>query len=127
MNRREWLRNAGLITAYGIAADQIELLERLVWKRSLFPGHDFGFLPDSGTLELLDRLGNLLVSIPLPKLPYGRSIDYKGKAQASGAIARAKINTPKGWMTVDMTFTNDNRVVTGQEVWGDLDPLRKLW
>lgn len=38
MNRREFLRRAALIAAGAVAADQLELLDRLGWTRSLFPG-----------------------------------------------------------------------------------------
>ena len=38
MDRREWLRSAALIAAGVVAADQLELVERLGWKRRFFPG-----------------------------------------------------------------------------------------
>src|SRR4051812_47025301 len=42
MNRREFLRNAAIIAGGIVAADQMELLERLAPRRLLFPGADFG-------------------------------------------------------------------------------------
>lgn len=41
MNRREWLRGAALIGAGVVAADQLELLDRLGWKRRFFAGAEF--------------------------------------------------------------------------------------
>ena len=38
MNRREFLKHAGLIAAGAVAADQLELLDRLGWRRRFFPG-----------------------------------------------------------------------------------------
>jgi hypothetical protein len=38
VNRREWMRNAALLAAGVVAADQLEIVERLGWKRRLFPG-----------------------------------------------------------------------------------------
>lgn len=38
MNRRDWLRRTALIATGVVAADQLELLEKLTWKRTLFPG-----------------------------------------------------------------------------------------
>lgn len=37
MNRREWLKRASLVAAGTVAADQLELLDRLGWVRRLFP------------------------------------------------------------------------------------------
>lgn len=37
MDRRQFFRNATLIAAGTVAADQLELLERLTWKRRCFP------------------------------------------------------------------------------------------
>jgi len=37
MNRRDFLRRASLIAAGIVAADQLELLEKLSWKRTMFP------------------------------------------------------------------------------------------
>lgn len=36
MNRRAFFRNAALIAAGAVAADQLELIDRLGWKRKLF-------------------------------------------------------------------------------------------
>jgi hypothetical protein len=41
MNRREWLKKAALIATGAIAADQLEILEQLTWRRSLFPSASF--------------------------------------------------------------------------------------
>jgi hypothetical protein len=38
MNRRDFLRRAALIAAGAVAADQLDLIERLGWRRKLFPG-----------------------------------------------------------------------------------------
>lgn len=37
MDRREWLKRAALIATGTVAADQLELLDRLGWVRRLFP------------------------------------------------------------------------------------------
>lgn len=42
MNRRDFLRNAAIIAGGFIAADQLELLERLAPRRLYFNGADFG-------------------------------------------------------------------------------------
>lgn len=41
MNRRKFLRNSALIAAGIVAADQLEILDRLTWKRKFFPGANF--------------------------------------------------------------------------------------
>jgi len=57
MNRRDFLRNAAIITAGAIAADQLELLERLAPRRLYWPGFDFGQSPRYvATLSDWDRL-----------------------------------------------------------------------
>lgn len=38
MNRRDFLRRAALVAAGAVAADQLELVERLGWRRRFFPG-----------------------------------------------------------------------------------------
>jgi hypothetical protein len=38
MNRRDFLKRLGLVTAGIVAADQLEVIERLGWKRRFFPG-----------------------------------------------------------------------------------------
>lgn len=38
MNRRDFLRRSALIAAGAVAADQLELLDRLGWVRRFFPG-----------------------------------------------------------------------------------------
>jgi hypothetical protein len=38
MNRRDFLRRASLVAAGAVAADQLDLIERLGWRRKLFPG-----------------------------------------------------------------------------------------
>lgn len=38
MNRRDFLRRSALLAAGVVAADQMDLLDRLGWKRKLFPG-----------------------------------------------------------------------------------------
>lgn len=38
MNRRDFLQRAGLIAAGAVAADQLDLLDRLGWRRRFFPG-----------------------------------------------------------------------------------------
>lgn len=74
MNRREFLRRSAIIAAGVIAADQLELLERLSPRR-LFPGADFTPIADSPfgplvtreitTTAELDRLIKEVYSQPL--------------------------------------------------------------
>ncbi len=40
MDRRLFLRNSALIAAGAVALDQLEILDRLNWKRTLHPGAD---------------------------------------------------------------------------------------
>lgn len=40
MNRREFLHRASMLAALGIAAEDLDLIERLGWKRTLFPSVD---------------------------------------------------------------------------------------
>lgn len=42
MNRRDFLRRSALVAAGAIAADQLDLVERLGWKRRLFAGFGLG-------------------------------------------------------------------------------------
>lgn len=42
MNRRDFLRRASMIAAGAVAADQLELLDRLGWVRRFFPGFGSG-------------------------------------------------------------------------------------
>jgi hypothetical protein len=42
VNRRQFLRSAAIVAAGAIAADQLELLERLAPRRLYFAGFDFG-------------------------------------------------------------------------------------
>ena len=42
MDRRAWLKRMGLMAAAGVAADQLELLDRLNWKRTLFQSAPIG-------------------------------------------------------------------------------------
>jgi hypothetical protein len=42
MDRRRFLRNGLLVAGGAIAADQLELADRLGWTRRLFPGADVG-------------------------------------------------------------------------------------
>jgi len=37
MQRREWLRRAALLAMGTVAADQLEILDRLGWSRTMFP------------------------------------------------------------------------------------------
>jgi hypothetical protein len=37
MNRRDWLKKLTALAAIGIAGDQLEIMEKLNWKRTLFP------------------------------------------------------------------------------------------
>lgn len=52
MDRRRWLRNAAILTAGTIAADQIDLPERLTWQRTLFPGANFALPPGTYTFDI---------------------------------------------------------------------------
>jgi hypothetical protein len=60
MDRRDFLRRASLVAAGLIAADQLELLERLTFKRRLWPGHSFAD-PEGGLLQVVDKNGAVLV------------------------------------------------------------------
>jgi hypothetical protein len=60
MDRRDFLRRASLVAAGLVAADQLELLERLMFKRRLWPGHSFT-VPNGGVLQLVDKNGTVLV------------------------------------------------------------------
>ena len=60
MNRRDWLKRTALLAAGTIAADQLELLDRLGWTRTVFPSislgadrfhYDLGFLITEEMLE----------------------------------------------------------------------------
>jgi hypothetical protein len=48
VNRRDWLRRATALVAAGVAADQLDIIERLSWTRSLFPSADVGRSVTSG-------------------------------------------------------------------------------
>ena len=37
ITRREWLRRAALLASGAVAADQLDLLDRLGWTRTMFP------------------------------------------------------------------------------------------
>lgn len=52
-SRREFLRRAAILTAGVVAADQLELVERLGWKRTLFPS--FSPVRHSGDLWVVDN------------------------------------------------------------------------
>lgn len=54
MNRREWLQKAAVVAAGVVAADQLDLLERLAPRRLYFRGADFG-KPYTTATELLVR------------------------------------------------------------------------
>lgn len=60
MNRREWLRRAAVITAGVVAADQLELIEKLTHRRRLFAAwpamptlHGDGVRDDTRALQTL--------------------------------------------------------------------------
>lgn len=55
MNRREFARRAALIVAGVAAADQLELVEKLGWKRRFFPGWGSPYV-----LEAIHEDGRLL-------------------------------------------------------------------
>jgi hypothetical protein len=71
MDRRTWLRNAALIAAGAVAADQLDLLERLTWRRRFFPGADIGARwPFHWThVEVLDIYGNVAGRAPFTRAP----------------------------------------------------------
>lgn len=52
MNRRDFLRRAALLAAGTVAADQLELVERLGWTRRLFPGWTRGPIPVPTTVTV---------------------------------------------------------------------------
>lgn len=57
MNRREWLRNAALIAGGVLAADQIELIEKLT-PRNYVTGFDRSFKVRIGTTEQIPVFAN---------------------------------------------------------------------
>jgi hypothetical protein len=79
MNRRDFLRRSALITAGVVAADQLELVERLGWTRKLFPGwrpaDRFGYydmpratIPPDGDVmivSVIDQSGRVWGSAPV--------------------------------------------------------------
>lgn len=42
MNRRTWLKRSAMMAAAGVAADQLDLVDRLLWKRTLYPSIALG-------------------------------------------------------------------------------------
>jgi hypothetical protein len=62
MDRREFLRNSAVIMAGLTAVQQMELVERLLHKRTLFPGATLS--GTHGYLELIGPYGNVIGSTP---------------------------------------------------------------
>lgn len=61
MNRRDFLGRVSLIAAGAVAADQLELIERLGWKRKLFPGWS---RPGELWVHLIDQQGAIVGRAP---------------------------------------------------------------
>lgn len=61
MNRRDFLARASLIAAGAVAADQMELIDRLGWKRSLFAlgAPDFTPFPANQLGALVTKRGDV--------------------------------------------------------------------
>jgi hypothetical protein len=58
LDRRNFLKKAAIVTATVVAADQLDLLERLTHTRKFFPGADFGYrmyLDVGGDTWIYDR------------------------------------------------------------------------
>lgn len=103
MNRRDFLQRAGLIAAGVVAADQLDLLDRLGWKRKLFPGWRAGtgltitpqgpsVLTGEPIVEVLDQYGRVIART--------RAVD--GVAEFTNLYpGPAPIGSP-----VRLTFTN---------------------
>lgn len=64
MNRRDFLRRTSAVAAGVVAADQIDLLDRLGWKRRFFPGATFA--PKGGGHMIPDGGYESLISTPAP-------------------------------------------------------------
>ena len=94
MDRRRFLRRAALIAAGAVAADQIELLERLTWRRRFFPG----WSPASSwpALRIYDYHGTLLAELSQPG-PWTRVL-------RAGTIARAEY----GKTPIDLRLDNQH-------------------
>lgn len=76
MDRREFLRRSAIVAAGAVAANQIEILERLTHERKFFPG----FTPTGthGYVELLDMCGKVMGRAP-----------WNGQSQHIGIIKEA--------------------------------------
>ncbi len=120
MDRRRFLRNAVLLAAGTVAADQLDLLERLNWKRTLFlgaqligvdparPGADFTAMVVRTTLNVKDdtmkmtlqgqdgRNGSVWVDLETKVLP----IDVGQRV----IIAFKPILTPQGPMEFTASY-----------------------
>lgn len=80
MNRRDFLRRSALVAAGVVAADQLDVLDRLGWKRRFFPGWSRAAF--AGTEDT-----TWLASHPLQQEPIIVVVDQYGQEIArSGAV-----------------------------------------
>lgn len=56
MNRRDFLRRSAVVAGGLIGADQLEILERIGWRRTLFPGVSFGPRFYDGDMWIADNM-----------------------------------------------------------------------
>jgi hypothetical protein len=84
MNRREWFKKAAILATGAVAANQLELLDRLGWKRTLFPSaaiptlHEFklGFyvsremIEDSEFYARIMRPGSIIFASPMDEFEF---------------------------------------------------------
>ena len=90
MNRREWLRGAALISAGVVAADQLDLLDRLGWTRRFFAGANF----DEVTIKLTQYNARFMMDGREVRFPldltkgYGVASIPEGGVEAFVASAR---------------------------------------
>lgn len=118
MNRREWLHNASLAAAGWVAADQLELLERLTWKRSLWPGQTWVH-PDGGVIQFfsgpVNEPGVLLAEISVPE--WSKWTTAKAEVRAAGVIRRVEGRAQDGIGRFTSEFGGEGHyVIPGQVV-----------
>lgn len=94
MDRRSFLRNSALLAAGTIAADQLDLIERLGWKRKFFPGASFG--PDIQVDDL----------IHMRDLYRVRQVVWE--QTADGPVRRVELqrDSGRGWETLEIVIAN---------------------
>ena len=98
MNRRDFLRNCAIIAAGAIAADQLELLERLAPRRLYWPGADFTrrdafevFYTSYWRLECTPRNNALVSRIDATVVDRQRFMEFQSDA---GLVAGRRLIRP---------------------------------